>query len=246
MPRGGYREKAGRKSGWNHSETTVIRVPQALAQELLEIAKTLDRGESLDSITESKSQETDSVTESNSDLVMDSVKHILGQWKSKADAASPKNSNWLKARQILGDLEPVVYEGKILESVTQSKMAPGQMSLLEESTQVEDESVTDSSSTCSEIVADSKELDVENDTESKLSPKDSVTDLEEWLTTRQCWERLGMPDTWRAFRGSNPERLFDRYGVQADPRRKQPGKKNHRWMRLSKSRPHSFQSPSLD
>ena len=48
MGRGGYREKAGRKSGWNHSSTQTIRVPKAFAAQLLEYAKRLDAGERLE------------------------------------------------------------------------------------------------------------------------------------------------------------------------------------------------------
>lgn len=55
MPRGGYREKAGRpstwKSGCKFSETKLIRVPTAIADQLLEIAHKLDSGESLDLVT---------------------------------------------------------------------------------------------------------------------------------------------------------------------------------------------------
>lgn len=44
MPRGGRREKAGRKSGWVNSETQLIRVPKIFASRLIEIAKYLDQG----------------------------------------------------------------------------------------------------------------------------------------------------------------------------------------------------------
>ena len=47
MPRGGYREKAGRKSNWLHPKTITIRVPEVIAQELLVIAHKLDAGEPL-------------------------------------------------------------------------------------------------------------------------------------------------------------------------------------------------------
>lgn len=45
MPRGGRREKAGRKSGWVNSETQLIRVPKILANRLIEVAKHLDQGD---------------------------------------------------------------------------------------------------------------------------------------------------------------------------------------------------------
>lgn len=44
MPRGGRREKAGRKSGWVNSETQLIRVPKCFVNRLLEIARHLDHG----------------------------------------------------------------------------------------------------------------------------------------------------------------------------------------------------------
>lgn len=47
MPRGGRREKSGRKSGWVNSETQLIRVPRILVGRLLEIAKHLDQGDEI-------------------------------------------------------------------------------------------------------------------------------------------------------------------------------------------------------
>lgn len=54
MPRGGYRENAGGKSTWKCGKTTTIRVPVALAEQLKEIARKLDDGESLVADTGSK------------------------------------------------------------------------------------------------------------------------------------------------------------------------------------------------
>lgn len=51
MPRGGKRSGAGRRSswpsGWGREQTKLIRVPIALADELLDIARRLDAGESI-------------------------------------------------------------------------------------------------------------------------------------------------------------------------------------------------------
>ena len=44
MPRGGYRKNSGNKSGWKHGKTKVIRVPEVLADQILEYAKKLDLG----------------------------------------------------------------------------------------------------------------------------------------------------------------------------------------------------------
>lgn len=62
--RGGYRENAGRKSGWNHSQTCTIRIPKTFASQLVELARRLDNGGKFDTDTESKCLEKDFVTQS--------------------------------------------------------------------------------------------------------------------------------------------------------------------------------------
>jgi hypothetical protein len=77
MPRGGHREKAGRpstwKSGCKFSETKLIRVPAAIADQLLEIAHKLDSGETLDLVTKQLSL-LDRPTEINADTRFSGVK----------------------------------------------------------------------------------------------------------------------------------------------------------------------------
>ncbi len=58
MPRGGARENSGRKPKWNLGETKAIRVPVAIADTLLEIAKRLDEGENPESIIIPKTDTT--------------------------------------------------------------------------------------------------------------------------------------------------------------------------------------------
>lgn len=47
MTRGGKRDGAGGKSTWEHGKTKSIRVPIALAEEILQIARQLDQGTKL-------------------------------------------------------------------------------------------------------------------------------------------------------------------------------------------------------
>lgn len=54
MPRGGKRIGAGSKSKWLHGETTTVRVPLALADRVIEIAKGLDQGLSFIESNEAK------------------------------------------------------------------------------------------------------------------------------------------------------------------------------------------------
>ena len=62
--RGGYRENAGRKSSWNHSDTCTIRIPKSFAEQLIELARRLDNGEIIDTETKSNSPNFDTVAES--------------------------------------------------------------------------------------------------------------------------------------------------------------------------------------
>jgi len=52
--RGGFREGAGRPGAWKHGETKMIRVPIALSEEVLDIARRLDEGYSIDCDSNSK------------------------------------------------------------------------------------------------------------------------------------------------------------------------------------------------
>lgn len=44
MPRGGQRKGSGSKSAWKHGKTKVIRVPEILADQIIEYARKLDEG----------------------------------------------------------------------------------------------------------------------------------------------------------------------------------------------------------
>lgn len=54
MPRGGYREGAGSKPKWIRGKTTVIRVPEVLAADVLRLAHLLDEGRPVGDVTQSK------------------------------------------------------------------------------------------------------------------------------------------------------------------------------------------------
>jgi len=51
---GGKRPGSGRKSEWIRGKTTVIRVPEVLADEVLRLAHLLDEGKSVDDVTKSR------------------------------------------------------------------------------------------------------------------------------------------------------------------------------------------------
>lgn len=67
MPRGGRRENAGKKSQWHSgrtfAETKVIRVPTEFAEQLLDIARRLDAGNSIDLVTNSEKVDSEEVKE---------------------------------------------------------------------------------------------------------------------------------------------------------------------------------------
>lgn len=54
MGRGGYRKGSGGKPKWIHGKTKTIRVPEVLADRIIEIAHMLDEGKVIDDVTRSK------------------------------------------------------------------------------------------------------------------------------------------------------------------------------------------------
>lgn len=67
MGRGGARSNSGAKGKWKHGKTKSIRVPEELADQILEFAHKLDESVNIEIVTESKinySLTSDSVTDS--------------------------------------------------------------------------------------------------------------------------------------------------------------------------------------
>jgi len=62
MPRGGKREGAGGKPTWKNGKTKTIRVPIAIAQEVLKLAKELDEKGVIERDTESKVLDLSGIT----------------------------------------------------------------------------------------------------------------------------------------------------------------------------------------
>lgn len=54
MARGGARVNAGAKSKWKHGKTKTIRVPESICPQILEYARKLDYGQSIEYETKSK------------------------------------------------------------------------------------------------------------------------------------------------------------------------------------------------
>ena len=59
MPRGGYRPGSGGKFKWKHGKTKVVRLPEALVEQVMELAIALDRGLSLATVTSSSMLESE-------------------------------------------------------------------------------------------------------------------------------------------------------------------------------------------
>ena len=72
MPRGGARPNSGPPPSWKHGRTTTIRVPRALAVQIVQLARQLDEGK-LEYDTGSKiERDTDSKIESDTSSKIES------------------------------------------------------------------------------------------------------------------------------------------------------------------------------
>lgn len=109
--RGGVRPGSGRKSTWQHRETTLIRVPKALVDDLIEIAHKLDDERALENKTEPKALESEgqlqlilaSFPEKNEGLAERALGRYLGVPRTSLCKARTKRTpedfaTWSKAK----------------------------------------------------------------------------------------------------------------------------------------------------
>lgn len=102
-----------------------------------------------------------------------------------------------------------------------SKLPPGQMDFLNI---VKPEESSKSSE--SELLLNNQEGELES--ELKV---DSLS-FDNWLSTKECWERLGKPGSYDTFRKAPAEKLQQLYGVQVNLEKKAEKKYNPRWLKL--------------
>lgn len=89
MNRGGYRKGSGRKSPWKSGETRTIRVPEVLADRLIEIAHWLDGGNDIEFVTESNTLQNENVTESKLEfetVTKTNIEVNAGDWITTREA----------------------------------------------------------------------------------------------------------------------------------------------------------------
>jgi len=89
---GGYREKSGRKSTWNHKQTSTIRIPKAFEQKLMRYARYLDTGLILDNETESIDWDDDFVTEPKLTVLDTIIDEFEYETKSSLEVISAPNT----------------------------------------------------------------------------------------------------------------------------------------------------------
>jgi hypothetical protein len=100
MPRGGHRDNAGRKSEWaSSSQTRPIRVPNWMAEQVLEFARKLDNGETIDIVHNQTSQGQESAAVKN-------IKSLVQDWSDRASGkeASPRWKNVSTLIEEINDL----------------------------------------------------------------------------------------------------------------------------------------------
>lgn len=119
MPRGGYHPNAkrwGRKSAWkNASDTKTIRVPEELAEQILDYAHKLDEGEIIDYDTEAKK-------------AVQQLKIELEQLRQERDRLATELAASGASQSEQPDLEAI--RDRVLAGLKLGKQAPGYKSAM--------------------------------------------------------------------------------------------------------------------
>ena len=116
MPRGGRRKGAGRKTAWksgcSFEETTVIRVPRSLKDEILDIAHRLDAGEEIDLVSKS-------IKERNSYLegrVLELEKQLLNQKDSHKEIVTKSKEKIEQGKLDIDTKSKIILSGQFLST----------------------------------------------------------------------------------------------------------------------------------
>ncbi len=121
---GGYREKSGRKSTWNNSETITIRIPKAFELELIRYARYLDAGLILDNETDSSLRDDNFVTQSFFPIVDTINEEFEHETNSSLDARNAPNTTFqievvtessLKVQPILSFMDAIFLAREIVQ-----------------------------------------------------------------------------------------------------------------------------------
>jgi hypothetical protein len=123
MGRGGVRSNSGAKGKWKHGKTKLIRVPEELADQILEFARKLDEGANIESETEPKT---------DSSLVLDSVSESKVLDLSGISVATSKERTFVFLDNLLKSgyvLKPDTLNDRVLTEIYKNSLkAYGQKS----------------------------------------------------------------------------------------------------------------------
>ncbi len=127
MPRGGKRERAGRKTTWDSGvkfeETSLIRVPNYIKNQLLEIAHKLDAGQNIDLTSDSNQQELEELKFKLSTIEFENQKLKDELEKSHLDLETESKILNLRLDELIRANESLIreFENAKLDLVTKSK-----------------------------------------------------------------------------------------------------------------------------
>lgn len=123
MGRGGVRSNSGAKSKWKHGKTKMIRVPEDLAEQILEFAHKLDEGANIETETEPKT---------DSSLVLDCVSESKVLDLSGISVATLKDRTFVFLDNLLKSgylLKPDTLNDRVLTEIYKNSLkAYGQKS----------------------------------------------------------------------------------------------------------------------
>jgi hypothetical protein len=118
MGRGGVRSNSGAKGKWKHGKTKMIRVPEDLAEQILEFAHKLDEGANIET-------ETETEPKTDSSLVLDSVSESKVLDLSGISVATLKDRTFVFLDNLLKSgymLKPEALNDRVLTEIYKNSL----------------------------------------------------------------------------------------------------------------------------
>lgn len=101
MARGGHRENSGRPSPWeSSSDTKAIRVPAWMVDEILGLAKKLDKGESIGNVQNQK----------DSEISLERLQAVCDKWEKAIPPKQVAAPRWINTCKLLAEVAASLSE----------------------------------------------------------------------------------------------------------------------------------------
>ena len=184
------------------------------------------------SLNDALEAHTKSTGESKTDALINALAAYLG-WSEDNVTKSSSSDRLSLLEERVRKLEEVTYKPRQINLLDIKPSEPEPVNTVIISDNAEDNNlviISDNAEDNSLVIEPNKPEPVEAVIEID-NEMDNEEEAEEWLTTKEAFERYGKGVSYNTFRNTKPEKMPEKFGLEADPSRKIPGQYSSKWLK---------------